>query len=64
MVAALAQFHHGVEQAWSRRLGRQKTEILLQNGSIVLFLDGGQFHLWGKQSLTSSIHAYGECHKQ
>ena len=47
VVAALAQFHHGVHQA--RHVGgapfRQELKVALQNGTVVLFLDVCQFHL-------------------
>ena len=50
MVTALAQFHHDVEQGGDGR-GRGRTvlgqerEVFLENGSVVLLLNGCQLHL-------------------
>ena len=50
VVAALPQFHHDIEQGGDGGSGGrgafgQKHEVLLQNGSIVLLLNGRQLHL-------------------
>ena len=50
MVAALAEFHHDVEEGGDgggrgRTASGQKHKVPLQNGSVVLLLDGRQLHL-------------------
>ena len=50
MVAALAEFHHDIEEGgdgggWSSAAFRQKHKVPLQNGSVVLLLDSRQLHL-------------------
>ena len=45
MVTALSQLHHGVQQAWDVGPFVEKSEILFQNGSIILLLNGSQLNL-------------------
>lgn len=63
VVAALAELHHGVEQvgdvAVAVRPEAEKTEVPLQNGTIILLLDISQLNLFGNVFIavkTSKIH--------
>ena len=51
MVAALAQLHHDIEEggngsSWGRAPLGQEHEVSLQNGTVVLLLDGRQLNLY------------------